>query len=706
MRLRNLTGLAAALGLAALLAVPSPAQTDARGDAEGVEVLARGPVHEAYAEPSAGPEAPPVVPKEPPDPIEEAPPEQRPDGENVQWVPGYWAWDEEASEFLWVSGFWRDVPPDRRWVPGAWQRVDDGWQWVAGFWAPAEQQELEYLQPPPESIERGPSVPGPAEDSAYVPGCWVWRETRYNWRPGFWVDYRPGWVYTPAKYNWTPAGCVFVDGYWDHPLHDRGLLFSPVRFARGFDRRFVPRYVVNHDFLLTALFVRPATRHYYFGDYFEERYTKRGFVPWVDYRVARTLHDPNFAYYRHTFRGDRWESNLRDLYVGRFEGNVPRPPRTLVQQAKVIQNIENVRIKQNINVTNLVTAVTPINRVADARVTALAGLAGERGAPRADVQRVVKLAPVPREERARVEKSVTQIREVARTRQKVETRVGGERPRPDRPGERREAVRLELPKPVVTPPRADRPGRPEGPRKAPPPPLRAPRPEERPGTRPDRPDPPKPPVRPGQDRPPTDRPPPTRDRPPPDRPPRVDPPRPVPPRDRPSKDQPPRQEPPRDRPPPRDTPPEQPSTDRPPPRVDPPRQEPPRPMPPRQDPPRRPEKPPPPPKQPDRPPQPPRQTDPPRPMPPQQPPRVNPPPRQEPPRPMPPRVDPPRPPAQPPRPPAQPPRPPASAPPPPTPPPAATPPAPKPPAPKPPPPRPGGDRPPPPKDKKPKDKGR
>src|SRR5262245_19108342 len=103
MRLRHLTGLAAALGLAALLAVPSPAQTNAReDDPEGVEVLARGPVHEAYAEPSAPRlEAPPVVPKEPPDPIEEVPPEQRPDGDNVQWIPGYWAWDEEASEFLW-----------------------------------------------------------------------------------------------------------------------------------------------------------------------------------------------------------------------------------------------------------------------------------------------------------------------------------------------------------------------------------------------------------------------------------------------------------------------------------------------------------------------------------------------------------------------------------------------------------------------------
>src|SRR5205823_1171204 len=46
----------------------------------GLEVQARGPVHEAFAEPGTPPAAAPVVPKQPPAPIEELPPEEKPTG--------------------------------------------------------------------------------------------------------------------------------------------------------------------------------------------------------------------------------------------------------------------------------------------------------------------------------------------------------------------------------------------------------------------------------------------------------------------------------------------------------------------------------------------------------------------------------------------------------------------------------------------------
>ncbi len=67
-------------------------------------VLARGPVHEAYAATAEFPVAGPVVDHRHPGPIEELPPDQRPAGENVQWIPGYWGWDEERTDFIWVSG--------------------------------------------------------------------------------------------------------------------------------------------------------------------------------------------------------------------------------------------------------------------------------------------------------------------------------------------------------------------------------------------------------------------------------------------------------------------------------------------------------------------------------------------------------------------------------------------------------------------------
>src|SRR5262245_15250004 len=96
---RRLLPLLTVLGIATFLALGNPGAAQdppPPPDAEeGVEVQARGPVHEGFAEPVGGkPEPGPVVPKQPPEPLEELPPDQKPEGENVQWVPGYWAWDE------------------------------------------------------------------------------------------------------------------------------------------------------------------------------------------------------------------------------------------------------------------------------------------------------------------------------------------------------------------------------------------------------------------------------------------------------------------------------------------------------------------------------------------------------------------------------------------------------------------------------------
>ena len=90
-------------------------------DAPGAQVLTRGPVHEAFAGMiTFNPEPGVVVTKAPPDVIEEMPPEERPAGDNVTWIPGYWGWDDERSDFLWVSGMWRALPPGRAWMAGYW----------------------------------------------------------------------------------------------------------------------------------------------------------------------------------------------------------------------------------------------------------------------------------------------------------------------------------------------------------------------------------------------------------------------------------------------------------------------------------------------------------------------------------------------------------------------------------------------------------
>ena len=65
-----------------------PQDGDGYADAAGVQVQTRGPVHEAFAGAVVYDPMPcPVVAKQPPDPIDEQPPDEQPDGENVQWIP-------------------------------------------------------------------------------------------------------------------------------------------------------------------------------------------------------------------------------------------------------------------------------------------------------------------------------------------------------------------------------------------------------------------------------------------------------------------------------------------------------------------------------------------------------------------------------------------------------------------------------------------
>jgi len=316
---------------------------------DGVAVQARGPVHEAFAESLNGlPQATALVAKQPPDPIEEMPPEQKPEGDNVQWIPGYWAWDEGRNDYLWVSGFWRVPPPGREWTPGHWKQADSSWQWAPGFWSQQNVKEVSYVPPPPASLETAtPAVPAPGADYVYVQGCWIYRDGRYIWRPGYWAACQPGWIWVPAHYTWTPCGYVYVEGYWDYPLHQRGLLFAPVVIeARVCRPGFVycPCYVVQSDVLVGAMFVRPGVTCYYYGDYFEPRYRDAGFVAFVDVRIGGG-YDPLFGYYRWENRGrPGWEVEIRTRYVGIYNGTIARPgPNFVVHIDRVNRDVVKLR---------------------------------------------------------------------------------------------------------------------------------------------------------------------------------------------------------------------------------------------------------------------------------------------------------------------------------------------------------------------------
>lgn len=309
---------------------------------EDVQVLASGPIHEAFAEAVAlDPEPGIVVPKAPPPLIEEIPPDQKPEGD-VQWIPGYWAWDDERNDYIWVSGIWRTPPPDRQWVPGYWTPVSQGYQWISGYWASVKTKETEYLPEPPESVEVGPSSNAPSPEYTWIPGCWLWQYGRYAWRPGYWAVVHSNWIWVPAHYIWTPRGYIFVGGYWDYTVIHRGVLFAPVYFSPGvylgLNFAFSPGFVIDLSVFDDALFVRPRYCHYYYGDYYASGYYRRGIYPWFSLHARRVVYDPIYAHQRWIHRNDhKWENGLQTRFRERREQEGLQPPRSFEHRPGPVQ---------------------------------------------------------------------------------------------------------------------------------------------------------------------------------------------------------------------------------------------------------------------------------------------------------------------------------------------------------------------------------
>ncbi len=325
--------------LAGLLSVSLPvvlsrAAQPAGNEADGAEVLTRGPVHEAFAGVvSFNPEPGIVVHTPPPALIEEIPPAERPEGDDVAWIPGYWGWDDERNDYLWISGTWRVLPPGREWMAGYWRDTGQGYQWISGYWSDATQQETTYLPPPPASLEVGANIAAPSDDYGWTPGCWVWVEGRYAWRAGYWAEGRADWVWAPSYYVWTPRGDIYVEGFWDYPVEHRGILFAPVYYrSRGYARpgySYSPRIAISLAFFSDNLFLRPSYSHYYFGDYYDSRYEQDGFYMSYAWQSGRHGYDPFYSHDRWEHRADRdWDSRYRSSYQYRRENVAARPPRT------------------------------------------------------------------------------------------------------------------------------------------------------------------------------------------------------------------------------------------------------------------------------------------------------------------------------------------------------------------------------------------
>lgn len=341
--------------------------------AEGVDILTQGPIHEAFAEPvSYNPEPGEVVTKEPPAAVEEIPPEEKPDGDPL-WIPGYWHWDDERDDFIWISGIWRISPPDCSWVPGYWTAVEGGWQWTPGFWLTNTTEAVEYIpEAPPETLEHEsppPIATAPAPDYVWAPGCWMWLGDRYAWRPGYWMQPRAEWVWVPPTYIRTLHGYIYVEGYWDYAVENRGVIFAPAYIHRTAWARpgfvFTPSIVIETNIITTCLFIGPRHHHYYFGDYYSTDYSRRGFYPWFDYRRHPRVYDPIFIHARWSHRDDsNWDRRMRDDHDYRVRNIDARPPRRYSDKAVISIRSDN----NNRRDTRFASKLTDYSKRTDSRM--------------------------------------------------------------------------------------------------------------------------------------------------------------------------------------------------------------------------------------------------------------------------------------------------------------------------------------------------
>lgn len=422
-----------ALGTFSHISIINGAPLTQADEEEGVQVLTRGPVHEAFAETiSFDPEPGIIVSNQPPEAIEEIAPDQRPEGENVAWIPGYLAWDDERGDFLWVSGIWRDLPPGRQWMPGYWTGVESGYQWISGYWADATQTEIQYLPEPPATAEVGPNIAAPSVDHNWLPGCWIWQQNRYAWRPGYWAPMQPDWDWVPAHYVCSPRGYVFVDGYYDYSVARRGVLFAPVYLNSGVYSRpgysYSPSTVIDLRLFTAHLFSRPQYHHYYFGDYYANNYSTGGYYPWFSYGSSGYGYDPFYARQRWDNRQDHdWHSRIESDFANRRDHEDQRPPRTLT-----------ALLERNLNATQ-----------SDDRSLAVAMSLDQLTKSPESPQR---FQTIDQNEREALAERRQEMQKFRNERQKLEAEPIATRPiNPTEPNEVSEPVKVKLPKsPIVS----------------------------------------------------------------------------------------------------------------------------------------------------------------------------------------------------------------------------------------------------------------
>ena len=91
----------------------------------------------------------------------------------------------------------------------------------------------------------------------------------------------------PAHYVWTPSGYLFVGGYWDLPVANRGLMFAPVYYPQPVYAQpsfvFTPSISIVGSAVTANLFVSAGTNQYLFGNFYAQNFLSVGITPWFSF---------------------------------------------------------------------------------------------------------------------------------------------------------------------------------------------------------------------------------------------------------------------------------------------------------------------------------------------------------------------------------------------------------------------------------------
>lgn len=225
-------------------------------EAQDVQVYRDGPIHEAFITPSTGNNVviQGISNTPPPEINEQIPPKCH---DSAIWIRGYWAWDVNLNDFIWVSGVWRRPPPEHFWIPGYWKQFDSSWGWIRGFWSQLPEKDLKYINDTPPDPKQEVISNAPNDNSFWLSGYWEYNEAsaQYRWLRGQWVDFSPDWVYVPAYYLWRPGGYIFIPGYWDYPLEVRGCAYISIRVAPEYRSTIIytPAIILDVEYIMTCL---------------------------------------------------------------------------------------------------------------------------------------------------------------------------------------------------------------------------------------------------------------------------------------------------------------------------------------------------------------------------------------------------------------------------------------------------------------------